>query len=84
NFGAIGRTSQEDVTAIIDTALSAGINLIDTADVYSGGQSEEMVGTALKGRREDVVLATKATLPMGDDRNRRGSSRRWLTTALDD
>ncbi|NIK61069.1 aldo/keto reductase [Kribbella shirazensis] len=83
NFGAIGRTSQDDVTALIDKALAAGVNLIDTADMYSNGQSEELVGRAIAGRRDDVVLATKGSLPMGDDRNRRGGSRRWLTTALD-
>ncbi|RKN16587.1 aldo/keto reductase [Micromonospora musae] len=84
NFGKIGNTTQEDVTAIVGAALDAGINLIDTADVYSGGQSEEMVGKAIAGRRDDLVLATKASLPMGDARNRRGGSRRWLVTALDD
>ncbi|MEH0827605.1 aldo/keto reductase, partial [Micromonospora sp. CPCC 205714] len=84
NFGRIGDTTQEEATAIVDAALEAGINLIDTADVYSGGQSEEMVGKAIAGRRDDVVLATKATLPMGDERQRRGASRRWLVTALDD
>ncbi|TQS46074.1 aldo/keto reductase [Cryptosporangium phraense] len=84
NFGAIGRTTQEDATAIVDAALDAGINLIDTADMYSQGQSEEMVGRAIKGRRDDIVLATKANEPMGDERNHRGSSRRWLYTALDD
>lgn len=83
NFGRIGNTTQEDATAIVDAALDAGINLIDTADVYSGGQSEELVGKAIAGRRDDVVLATKATLPMGDERNHRGGSRRWLVTALD-
>ncbi|WP_229071066.1 aldo/keto reductase [Actinoplanes sp. DH11] len=84
NFGRIGRTTQDDVTAVVHAALDAGINLIDTADMYSGGQSEEMVGKAIAGRRDDIVLATKATMPMGDDRNRRGGSRRWLVTALDD
>ncbi|MGW4201329.1 aldo/keto reductase [Streptomyces sp. NPDC004726] len=84
NFGRIGRTTQDEVTAIVDAALEAGINLIDTADVYSGGESEEMVGRAVAGRREDIVLATKASLPMGDERNRQGGSRRWLVTALDD
>ncbi|MET9503553.1 aldo/keto reductase [Streptomyces sp. NPDC006622] len=84
NFGKIGRTTQEEVTAIVDAALEAGINLIDTADVYSGGESEEMVGKAIAGRRDDIVLATKATMPMGDERNRQGSSRRWLITALED
>ncbi|RKN26150.1 aldo/keto reductase [Micromonospora musae] len=84
NFGKIGNTTQEDVTAIVGAALDAGINLIDTADVYSGGQSEEMVGKAIAGHRDDLVLATKASLPMGDARNNRGGSRRWLVTALDD
>ncbi|GAA4902836.1 aldo/keto reductase [Streptomonospora salina] len=83
NFGAIGSTTQEEVTAIVDAALEGGINLVDTADVYSRGESEELVGTAIAGRRDDIVLATKAGLPMGEDRNRRGASRRWLTTALD-
>ncbi|MBY8870394.1 aldo/keto reductase [Micromonospora sp. PLK6-60] len=83
NFGRLGRTGQDDVTAIVDAALDAGINLVDTADVYSGGESEELVGRAVAGRRDDVVLATKASLPMGDEPHRRGASRRWLTTALD-
>ncbi|MBW4705340.1 MULTISPECIES: aldo/keto reductase [unclassified Micromonospora] len=84
NFGAIGRTGQAEATAIIDAALEGGINLIDTADRYSQGESEEMVGLAIAGRRDDIVLATKATMPMGDERNHQGSSRRWLVTALDD
>ncbi|GAA3130848.1 aryl-alcohol dehydrogenase-like predicted oxidoreductase [Kribbella aluminosa] len=83
NFGAIGRTGQDEATAIVDAALAAGVNLIDTADMYSNGQSEEFVGAAIAGRRDDVVLATKGSLPMGEDRNRRGASRRWLTTALE-
>jgi len=84
NFGAIGRTTQDEATAIVDAALEAGINLIDTADMYGAGESETMVGKAVAGRRDDVVLATKATMPIGDERNHRGSSRRWLVTALDD
>lgn len=84
NFGAIGRTGQDDATAIVDAALEAGVNVVDTADFYGQGESEEIVGKALAGRRDDVVLATKAFLPMGDERNHRGASRRWLTTALDD
>ena len=83
NFGAIGRTTQDEATAIVDAALAAGINLIDTADMYGTGQSEEMVGRAIAGRRDDIVLATKAGLPIGDERNHRGSSRRWLVTELD-
>ncbi|MER5542424.1 aldo/keto reductase [Streptomyces sp. NPDC002589] len=83
NFGRMGRTTQDEVTAIVDAALEAGVNLIDTADVYSAGESEEMVGKAIAGRRDDIVLATKASLPMGDERNHQGSSRRWLVTELD-
>jgi aryl-alcohol dehydrogenase-like predicted oxidoreductase len=84
NFGAIGRTTQHEATAIVDAALESGINLIDTADMYSSGESEEMVGKAIVGRRDDIVLATKANMPMGEERNHQGSSRRWLVTALDD
>ncbi|MGW3247319.1 aldo/keto reductase [Streptomyces sp. NPDC001070] len=83
NFGALGRTTQDEATAIVDAALEGGINLIDTADMYSGGESEEMVGKAIAGRRDDIVLATKANMPMGEERNHQGSSRRWLVTALD-
>ncbi|NES13860.1 MULTISPECIES: aldo/keto reductase [Micromonospora] len=83
NFGSLGRTTQDEVTAMVDTALAGGINLIDTADMYGRGESEEMVGKAIAGRRDDIVLATKAGLPMGDERNHQGGSRRWLVTALD-
>ncbi|GAA4225315.1 aldo/keto reductase [Actinomadura meridiana] len=83
NFGGLGRTTQDEVTAMVDAALEGGINLIDTADMYSRGESEEMVGKAIVGRRDDIVLATKAGMPMGDDRNHQGSSRRWLVTELD-
>ena len=83
NFGTIGRTTQNDVTAIIDAALEGGINVIDTADYYSHGESEKLVGKAIAGRRDDIVLATKAFLPMDNERNHQGSSRRWLTTELD-
>ncbi|WP_433757705.1 aldo/keto reductase [Nocardia sp. CA-135398] len=83
NFGQIGRTTQNEATAMVDAALDAGINVIDTADMYSQGESEELVGTAIAGRRDDIVLATKANMPMGDERNQQGSSRRWLITALD-
>ncbi|MEU4170269.1 aldo/keto reductase [Streptomyces sp. NPDC026665] len=83
NFGRIGRTTQDEATAIVDAALEGGINLIDTADMYGDGESEEMVGKAIAGRRDDIVLATKAGMPMGEERNHRGSSRRWLVTELD-
>jgi aryl-alcohol dehydrogenase-like predicted oxidoreductase len=83
NFGAVGRTTQEDATAIVDAALAAGINVVDTADRYSDGASEEMVGKAIAGRRDDIVLATKVWSPMGEDPNHQGASRRWLITELD-
>lgn len=83
NFGKLGGTSQDDVTALVDAALDGGINLINTADVYSQGQSEELLGKAIAGRRDDIVLATTAGLPMGDEPNHRGSSRRWLASELE-
>ncbi|RBQ16624.1 aldo/keto reductase [Spongiactinospora rosea] len=83
-FGAYGNADHDDAIKIIHRALDAGINFIDTADVYSGGESEQIVGKALTGgRREDVVLATKVGLPLGDDPNRRGTSRRWITEAVE-
>ncbi|MEV4130240.1 aldo/keto reductase [Nocardia sp. NPDC049707] len=83
NFGRIGGTTQNDATAMVDAALEAGINFIDTADMYSAGESEEMVGKAIADRRDDIVLATKASMPMGAERNHQGGSRRWLVTELD-
>jgi aryl-alcohol dehydrogenase-like predicted oxidoreductase len=78
-FGAWGDPDHDTGVKVIHAALDAGINFIDTADVYSGGESEEIVGKALAGgRRDTVVLATKAHSPMGDDVNQRGNSRRWL------
>jgi aryl-alcohol dehydrogenase-like predicted oxidoreductase len=77
-FGAWGNPDHEDGIAIIHRALDAGINFIDTADVYSRGESEEIVGKALAGRRDDVVLATKVHGTMGDDPNQFGNSRRWI------
>ncbi|MFF9126637.1 aldo/keto reductase [Streptomyces sp. NPDC014889] len=83
-FGAIGNPDHDDSIRVIHKALDAGINFVDTADAYSHGESEVIVGKALQGRRDNVVLATKAHLPMGDDPNQRGNSRRWLTRALED
>ncbi len=78
-FGSWGNPDHEESIRILHRALDAGINFIDTADVYSSGESELIVGKALSGgRREHVVLATKAHGPMGDDANQRGNSRRWL------
>jgi aryl-alcohol dehydrogenase-like predicted oxidoreductase len=83
-FGAWGNSDHDDSIRIIHRALDAGVNFVDTADVYSAGESEEIVGKALKGRRDDVVLATKFFMPMGDDPNRRGGSRRWIARAVED
>jgi aryl-alcohol dehydrogenase-like predicted oxidoreductase len=78
-FGAWGNSDHDESTRIIHRALDAGINFIDTADVYSGGESEEIVGRALAGgRRDGVVVATKVHFPMGDGPNRGGNSRRWI------
>ncbi len=80
---SIGNPDHDDAIRIIHKALDAGINVIDTADVYSHGESEEIVGKALKGRRDDVVLATKLGRSMGDDPNQRGNARRWIMTAVE-
>ena len=77
-FGAWGNPDHEESIRIIHAALDAGINFVDTADVYSAGESEEIVGQALRGRRDDVVLATKAHGAMGQDVNMAGNSRRWI------
>src|SRR3954469_1403392 len=82
-FGAWGNTDHDDSIHIVHRALDAGINFIDTADVYSAGESEEIVGKALKGRRDDVVLATKLGVPMDEDANHRGGSRRWVGTEVE-
>jgi aryl-alcohol dehydrogenase-like predicted oxidoreductase len=82
-FGAMGNPDHDDSIRIIHRALDAGINFVDTADVYSHGESEEIVGKALKGRRDDVVLASKVHYPMGEDPNYRGNSRRWITAAVE-
>jgi aryl-alcohol dehydrogenase-like predicted oxidoreductase len=82
-FGAIGNPDHDDSIRIIHKALDAGINFIDTADRYSQGESEEIVGKALRGRRDDVVLATKVNGPMGEDPNRQGNSRRWIVTEVE-
>ncbi|WP_116949389.1 aldo/keto reductase [Jiangella endophytica] len=88
-FGAVGNPDHDDSARIIHAALDRGINVVDTADMYSAGESEEIVGKALQGRRDDVVLATKVHFPvgdgpMGDGPNRGGNSRRWIITAVED
>jgi aryl-alcohol dehydrogenase-like predicted oxidoreductase len=83
-FGAWGNPDHDDSIRVIHRALDEGINFIDTADVYSRGESEEIVGKALQGRRDEVVLATKAHFPMSDDDpNQRGNSRRWITQEVE-
>ncbi len=78
-FGSWGNHDRDESIRIIHRALDSGINFVDTADVYSSGESEMIVGRALAGgRRDDVVLATKAHGAMGDDVNQQGNSRRWL------
>ncbi|MER6141425.1 aldo/keto reductase [Streptomyces sparsogenes] len=74
----------EDCVRIIHAALDQGINFVDTADMYGQGESEEIVGKALRGRRDDVVLATKVHFQMGEGRNRSGNSRRWILKAVED
>ena len=82
-FGGIANADHDACVAIIHKALDAGINLIDTADRYSQGESEAIVGKAIKGRRDRVVLATKVHGPMGEDPNSQGNSRRWITQAVE-
>jgi aryl-alcohol dehydrogenase-like predicted oxidoreductase len=83
-LGAWGNTDHEDGIRMVHAALDGGINFIDTADMYSQGENEQIIGKALKGRRDDVVLATKGHFTMGPDENHGGNSRRWLTRALED
>jgi aryl-alcohol dehydrogenase-like predicted oxidoreductase len=82
-FADVGTTDVAEATRQIDLCLDAGVNLIDTADVYSGGQSEEVLGEALKGRRDQVLIATKARMPMGDGPNDAGLSRHHLIAACE-
>src|SRR2546421_3365009 len=83
-FGAVGNPDHDDCIRIIHAALDQGINFVDTADMYSAGESEEIVGKALRGRRDDVVLATKVHFPMGEGRNRGGNSRRWIVMEVEE
>jgi len=83
-FGAFGNADHDDATRIIHRALDAGITFVDTADFYSAGESERILGKALAGgRRDGVVLATKVGLPFDADPNHRGTSRRWITEAVE-
>ncbi|MFK0115294.1 aldo/keto reductase [Streptomyces sp. NPDC090994] len=82
-FGKLGNPDHEDCARMVHRALDAGINFIDTADVYGYSETEEIVGKALKGRRDDVVLATKVNGRMGEGPNRGGSSRRWIIAEVE-
>ena len=82
-FSAWGDTDAREARRLIDICLDAGVNLFDTADVYSDGASEEVLGAAIKGRRDEVLLSTKTSLPTGDGPNDAGSSRARLITATD-
>ncbi|MEE3504374.1 aldo/keto reductase [Acidiphilium acidophilum] len=82
-FGKMANADHDACTRIIHKALDFGVNFIDTADRYSDGESEEIVGKALKGRRDHVVLATKFTGPMGKNPNQQGGSRRWIVQAVE-
>jgi aryl-alcohol dehydrogenase-like predicted oxidoreductase len=83
SFGALGNTDHDDCARLVHRALDAGINLVDTADVYSQGESEVIVGKALRDRRSNAVLATKCFWPMGADPNQKGLSRRWIIQACE-
>ena len=82
-FGAWGTTDVNEAKRLIDICLEAGVTLFDSADVYSGGASEEVLGEALKGRRNDVLISTKTALPMGDGPNDWGTSRARLIGSVD-
>src|SRR4051812_44869255 len=82
-FGDWGTKDHDESINVIHRALDAGITFVDTADVYSQGESEVIVGKALQGRRDDVVLATKLFMPFDDDPNHRGASCRWIMTAVE-
>jgi len=77
-FRAFGSSDVQEATRLVDICLDAGVNLFDTADTYSHGASEEILGQAIKGRRDKVLISTKATFPMSDDPNDRGTSRHHL------
>lgn len=83
NFGFPGGPSDEVAVAMVHRAMDAGVNLIDTADVYTKGESERVVGLAIKGRRDEVVLATKFGLPMDENPNHSGGSPRWIKRAVE-
>ena len=81
-FKAWGATDVAEASTLVDICLEAGLTMFDTADVYSAGMAEEILGAAIKNRRQQVLISTKATFPMGDGPNQQGSSRHWLTNAI--
>lgn len=83
-FQAGFNPDHDDCVRIIHAALDHGITFVDTADMYGQGESEEIVGKALRGRRDDIVLATKVHFTMGEGPNREGNSRRWILKAVED
>ncbi|GAB1582693.1 aldo/keto reductase [Phyllobacterium phragmitis] len=83
-FGAWGNTDADEARRLVDICLEAGVNLFDTADVYSNGASEEVLGAAIKGRRDQVIISTKTGLPMGEGPNDAGTSRPRLIRAVED
>src|SRR5688572_26947720 len=82
-FSAWGNSQVEDAKRLIDISLEAGLNMFDSADVYSAGQAEEILGKAITGRRDEVLISTKATFRTGEGPNDLGSSRHHLTRAID-
>ena len=82
-FRAWGATDVAEATRLVDVCLEAGLTMFDSADVYSGGMAEEILGEAIKGRRDRVLISTKATFPMGPGPNETGSSPYWVTKAVD-
>src|SRR3954466_1628178 len=82
-FGNVGDTDVDEARRQVDMCLDAGVNMIDTADVYSAGRSEEIVGEVLKGRRDDVLLATKVRMAMGPGPNDAGLSRHHIVSGCE-
>ncbi len=81
NFG--GRTEDDQSIRVLDQSLDSGVNFIDTADMYNGGRSEEVIGKGLKGKREKALIATKFAIPMGPGPNKGGGSRRYIMEAVE-
>lgn len=82
-FGTRANADHEECIRIIQRGLDAGINFVDTADMYSKGESEQIVGKALRGHRDDIILATKVHMPMSSDLNHQGNSRRWIRKEIE-